>query len=111
MPTLSTPIAVYPVCPSSSLQASGDKCTEMERKLVEQYGADIPQLRKSLAGVERLEGVEYDEHGIPIGCTVMEWFDALDQKLTKHFGEEYRRLANERRAEWSENGPWKFDVL
>ncbi|MDR2813217.1 MAG: hypothetical protein LBB79_00950, partial [Prevotellaceae bacterium] len=97
----STPIAAYPARSGASLPrkkaAFSGEYTEMEKKLIEQYGTDVAQLRESLAGTEPLKGVEYDEHGIPLGCTVMEWFDELDQKLIAHWGEEYRELANKRR--------------
>jgi hypothetical protein len=109
MPTLSTPIAIYPVRSNPSL--SQGEYSEMEKKLLEKYDSDIVQLRESLAGTEPLKGVEYDEHGIPIGYTVMEWFDELDRKLIAHWGEEYRELTNQRRSEWNKEGQWKFDML
>ncbi|MDR3365735.1 MAG: hypothetical protein LBO71_02040 [Prevotellaceae bacterium] len=115
MSTLPVPIAAYPIRSGSSLPcregAVADEYTEMEKKLLEQYGENIAQLRESLAGAAPLEGVEYDERGIPIGYTVMEWFDELDQKLIAHWGEEYRELANKRRTGWNEEGQWKFDIL
>jgi hypothetical protein len=115
MPTLSTPIAAYPVLSNSPLLHKEDsidgKYTEMEKKLHRQYGTDITQLRQSLSRTERLKGVEYDEHGIPQGDTVMEWFDELDQKLITHFGEEYREPTNKRRSRWNKDGQWKFDIL
>ncbi|MDR2041008.1 MAG: hypothetical protein LBP98_01665 [Tannerella sp.] len=104
MPTLLTPVAACPVHSNASL-------SKMEKKLLEQYDADIVRLRESLAGTEPLKGVEYDEHGIPLGYTVMEWFDALDQKLIANGGEEYREQANQRRSEWNKEGQWKFDML
>jgi hypothetical protein len=51
------------------------------------------------------------EHGIPVSCTVPEWFDKLDDGLIEHFGENYRILANERRRRWNKDGLWKFDQL
>jgi hypothetical protein len=59
---------------------------------------------------ERLPGVDYDEYGEPVGSTVEEWFDKLDRKLTDHFGEEYRELANERRSRWNQKG-YHFEQL
>jgi hypothetical protein len=58
-----------------------------------------------------LPGVEYDENGKPIWYTVEEWFDELDKKLIAHYGEDFRKLANERRTRWNELGRWKFDML
>jgi hypothetical protein len=40
-----------------------------------------------------------------------EIFDELDKKLIVHFGEEYRKLANERRSRWNEKSSWTFQQL
>jgi hypothetical protein len=56
-------------------------------------------------------GVAFDENGQPEWNTVPEWFDELDRKLTGHFGEEYRELANKRRSQWNGHGTWKFRKL
>ncbi|MDR2682241.1 MAG: hypothetical protein LBB64_00025 [Dysgonamonadaceae bacterium] len=60
---------------------------------------------------ERIPYVDYDEQGNPIWFTVEDWFDELDQKLIAHFGEEYRILANERRARWNKQSDWNFRPL
>ena len=62
---------------------------------------------------EELErhGVEFDKHGHPLWHTVPEWFDELDRKLIKHFGDEYRELANKRRSRWNCQGTWRFQKL
>jgi hypothetical protein len=60
---------------------------------------------------ENIPGVEFDKNGKPTGITVEEWFDRLDGKLIEHFGEEYRTLANERRARWNQKSCRKFDRL
>jgi hypothetical protein len=96
---------------NAATKFQSNKCTEMEKKLAEQCGTDITVLHKSIAGTEPLSGVAYDEHGIPIGSTVPEWFDELDQKLIDYFGETYRGLANERRTRWNKQETWKFDRL
>jgi hypothetical protein len=59
----------------------------------------------------RLSGVTYDEKGLPVGYTTEEVFDSLDKRLIDHFGEEYRKLANERRSQWNEKSSWNFKPL
>jgi hypothetical protein len=48
---------------------------------------------------ERIPGVEYDEDGQPTGITVDEWMDRLGRKLIDHYGEDFRKMLNEARAE------------
>jgi hypothetical protein len=115
MSTLSSSIANYPLHHAVNSPVRGEEeyseYTKTEKKLLEQYGTDIVQLRKTFAEAEPLPGVEYDEHGIPVCYTVPECFDALDKKLIAHFGEEYRLLTNKRRKKWNKEGIWKFDLL
>jgi hypothetical protein len=65
----------------------------------------------SFAAAKLYPNVACDENGMPIGCTVPEWFDKLDKKLIEHFGEEYRQLANKRRRKDNQRGLWKFEML
>jgi hypothetical protein len=60
---------------------------------------------------ERISEIEYDENGQPIWYTTEEVFDELDKNLIEHFGEEYRKLANERRIRWNKKSLWNFDQL
>jgi hypothetical protein len=53
-------------------------------------------------------GVSFDENGFPVWYTTEEWFDALDNKLIAHFGEDFRKTVNESRAEWNKKGVWQF---
>ncbi|MDR0864618.1 MAG: hypothetical protein LBO74_06765 [Candidatus Symbiothrix sp.] len=71
-------------------------------------------LQEKTAGTSNMElpyGVELDEKGYPVGITVEEWFDKLDRKLINHYGEEYRKLANTRRASWNKKSLGHFDFL
>jgi hypothetical protein len=52
---------------------------------------------------ERILGVEYDESGQPVGITVDEWMDRLGNKLIDHYGEDFRKMLNEARAERNMN--------
>ncbi|MDR2466548.1 MAG: hypothetical protein LBD35_04065 [Prevotellaceae bacterium] len=56
-------------------------------------------------------GVEFDENGCPIGCTVVELFDELDRKFVNFYGEEGRRIVNARREEWNRDGLWHFEMF
>jgi hypothetical protein len=55
--------------------------------------------------------IECDENGQPVWYTTEEVFDELDKNLIEHFGEEYRKLANERRTRWNKKSSWNFDQL
>ena len=53
-----------------------------------------------------IEGVEYgtskiplDRNGRPVGISLQEWIDELDQKLVEHYGESIRPKLNYARAE------------
>jgi len=46
-----------------------------------------------------LPDVEYDVNGQPVGITVEEWIDKLGKKLITHYGEDFRLLLNQARAE------------
>jgi len=46
-----------------------------------------------------IQGVEYDESGRPVGITVEEWFDKLGKKLINHYGDDFRAMLNNARAE------------
>ena len=56
-------------------------------------------------------GIEFDENGRPIGCTVVELMDELDRKFVTWYGEEGRRMVNEDRAEWNKDGLWYFEMF
>jgi hypothetical protein len=88
-----------------------DNYSPAEEQLAAQYEMTVPQMRNTVAAAKNYPDVECDENGMPVGCTVPEWFDTLDKKLIDHFGEEYRVLANESRMEWNRKGPWTFDLL
>jgi hypothetical protein len=60
---------------------------------------------------EHIPEIEYDENGQPVWYTTEEVFDELDKNLIEHFGEEYRKLANERRTRWNKKSLWNFDQL
>ena len=62
---------------------------------------------------EELErhGVEFDENGRPLWYTVDEWIDKLDREFADHYGEEYRVLANKRRAQWNRYSTHHFEKL
>jgi hypothetical protein len=60
---------------------------------------------------ERLPGVEYDANGMPAGYTVEEVFDKLDKGLIEFYGEDVRKMVNERRTQWNNESFWKFDLL
>jgi hypothetical protein len=47
---------------------------------------------------EHITKIECNENGQPVWYTTEEVFDELDKNLIEHFGEEYRKLANERRT-------------
>ena len=59
---------------------------------------------------EELErcGLEFDKDGHPVWYTVAEWIDELDRKLSDHFGDEYRKLANKRRSRRNTSEPDLF---
>jgi hypothetical protein len=61
--------------------------------------------------VDKIPDIEYDDTGCPVGITVPEWFDRLDSKLIKHFGEDFRNRVNASRRRWNESGKWHFDML
>jgi len=45
-------------------------------------------------------GIEFDAEGNPLDViTVEEWFDELGKKLIEHYGEDFRILLNQTRAE------------
>ena len=57
-------------------------------------------------------GVEFDENGRPIGCTVFELMDELDGKFVDFYGEYGRRMVNEDRERWNRKYPhWHFDLF
>ena len=43
--------------------------------------------------------IEYDLNGRPVGITLDEWMERLDRKLISHYGDDFRLLLNEARAE------------
>ena len=43
--------------------------------------------------------IEYDAKGNPVGITVEEWFDRLGKKLITHYGDDFRAMLNQARAE------------
>ena len=55
--------------------------------------------------------IEYDAKGNPVGITVEEWFDKLDNLLAEHYGEDFRKRLNESRRQWNKKGRWHFDML
>jgi len=44
-------------------------------------------------------GIEYDLDGRPAGITVEEWMDRLGRKLIPLYGDDFRRMLNQARAE------------
>jgi hypothetical protein len=61
---------------------------------------------------EPVRGITLDSNGKPTsGCSVVELFDELDAEFVRFYGEYGRRLVNERRREWNEDGTWHFDLL
>jgi hypothetical protein len=61
---------------------------------------------------EPVRGIALDSNGQPIGgCSVVELFDEMDAEFVRFYGEYGRRLVNERRREWNEDGIWHFDLM
>ena len=56
-------------------------------------------------------GVEFDENGRPIGCTIVELMDELDQKFVNFYGEYGRQMVNARRERWNQDGLWHFEMF
>jgi hypothetical protein len=71
----------------------------------------VPQMRETVAAAKNYPNITCDENGMPVGCSVPEWFDKLDNRLVEHYGEEFRTLANERRLRWNKKGMWNFDEI
>jgi len=46
-----------------------------------------------------IPNLEYDDSGRLIGITVEEWFDKLGEKLITHYGDDFRAMLNQARAE------------
>lgn len=53
-------------------------------------------------------GIEDDLNGCPVGITVEEWMDRLGMKLISHYGDDFRLMLNEARAE---RGLWALRFL
>jgi hypothetical protein len=61
---------------------------------------------------DRYPGVTFDANGEPVGYyTPVELFDKLDSKFVEFYGKYGRKLVNEDREEWNQQGPWHFDLL
>jgi hypothetical protein len=58
-----------------------------------------------------ISGIEYDENFQPVGISVEEWMDMLDNRLIDHFGEDFRMRVNASRERWNKTGRWHFDKL
>ena len=43
--------------------------------------------------------IEYDLNGRPVGITVEEWMDRLGRKLISLYGDDFRQILNQARAE------------
>ena len=43
--------------------------------------------------------IAYDLNGRPVGITVDEWMDRLGRKLISHYGDDFRQMLNQARAE------------
>jgi len=52
-----------------------------------------------LDSIPAVVGVEYDHNGRPVGITLDEWMGLLDEKLIAHYGEDFRQMLNDARAE------------
>jgi hypothetical protein len=61
--------------------------------------------------VSRNAGMEYAEKGNPVGISLEEWMDMLDNRLIEHFGDDFRNRVNESRKRWNSTGRWHFDTL
>ena len=85
--------------------------TSEEMQLASKYNMTVPEIRETIEAAKQYPNVICDENGMPTGCSVVEWFDKLDQKLIAHFGEEFRIMVNESRIEWNKKGLYKFDLL
>jgi hypothetical protein len=48
---------------------------------------------------EPVRGMAFDSNGKPAGITLDEWIDRLDRKLAAHYGDGFRDLLNEARAD------------
>lgn len=58
-----------------------------------------------------LQGIECDENGLPVGYTVEEVTNRLNQELIDFYGEDIRKMVNEARVKWEKKYSWRFDPL
>jgi hypothetical protein len=105
-------IAFNPVTRQRSVRNNvSNNYSPQEVQLAAQYDMTVDQMRETVEAAKLYPNVECDENGMPVGCTVEQWFDELDKKLIAHFGEEFRQLANTRRIRWNQRGNRNFDLL
>ena len=71
----------------------------------------IESVSQQTIDTSRYPGVTFDEHGEPIGKTVVEVMDRLDRKFVDFYGEYGRKVVNEDRERWNRTYPWRFDLL
>jgi hypothetical protein len=112
MPALHETIPFNPLVMQQAVyNETVENYTPKEVQLATHYGMTVPDMRETVEAAKLYPNVTCDENGMPIGCSVEQWFDKLDKKLIEHFGEEFRIMVNESRSEWNEKGYYTFDLL